>query len=98
MLDFGYQGKSIVDVMQKEEERRGMMNQPAKPMQRIVEDSLQECNLGHHYVKDIREDCFIWEIHISGVLNKEEREKLSQKISEKSNSQKDLIQIIAFYY
>lgn len=98
MLDFDYQGRSIVDAMQKEEERRGMMNQPAKPMQQIVEDSLQECNLGNHQIKDIREDCFCWEIHISGVLTGEERRKLIERISQKANHPADLIKIIAFYY
>ncbi|MGN1269846.1 MAG: hypothetical protein ACI4UU_03135 [Clostridia bacterium] len=90
-----------INRMENAEERYGMLNQSLNSRVRIkraTEEALEECNIPTHTIKEIRESCAtIWEIHIGGILKREQREKLVECIAKKMNYNKNSIRIIAFY-
>lgn len=93
---------SFIDQMQDFEEKMGMESQRMNANIRIriaTEEALKECNMSSNFITEIRSSCATtWEIHISGVVNKEKRKELVECIAKKMNCNKDSIAIIAWYY
>lgn len=89
--------EQVFKQIERATERMGSMLEMSKELKFSVKAAMNECGLRNH-LYDVKDDCKKTVLYFEGIMSKEDREALLDKLAEKTGKLPDNYQIVAFYY